>query len=120
GGAVDLDPERTVRRLHLRRPWAARPPRCRSRTGDLRVSYTLQVTGSRPTTINALVNMHRMTWAGHTKRTRAEWKQVAEHFGVPHLDSCSIVATPLHANRAAPQDVGACAPEVKAAIDGLR
>lgn len=84
------------------------------------MSYTLQVTGKRPLTINKLAGLPRMVWAGHTRRTRAEWKLVAEHFEVPHLDSCEIIATPLHANFAAPQDVGACAPEVKAAIDGLR
>jgi hypothetical protein len=30
-----------------------------------------------------------------------------------------LTAIPLHANRSSPQDTGACAPEVKAAVDGL-
>ena len=82
--------------------------------------YTLQVVGERPLTINRVASMHRQAWANHTRRARADWAKVAAAFQVPRLDVCIIVATPLHANHASPQDIAACAPEVKAAIDGLR
>ena len=38
---------------------------------------------------------------------------------VPLLDAISVIATPLVTDRRSMQDVGACFPAVKAAIDGL-
>jgi hypothetical protein len=51
------------------------------------------------------------------------WRRAArelaerEHLGA--LDRVRIHATPVHANRRNPSDVGACLPSVKAVIDGL-
>lgn len=84
------------------------------------VTYTLQVTGARPLTINRVASMHRQAWAKHTAQSRGDWALVATAMRVPHIERCTIIATPLHANHASPQDIAACAPEVKAAIDGLR
>lgn len=82
--------------------------------------WTLEaVDDHRPTTINALVNMHRMVWAHRTRLTRAQWCQLARDSHVPALAACRVTATPLHRDRRSPQDPAACAPHVKAAVDGL-
>jgi hypothetical protein len=87
-----------------------------NRTGR---SWTLEVHGARPLTVNRAIDLHRMAWAKATKATRTAWCQQAHDNGVPRLDRAVITVTPLHRNAASPQDVGACAPEAKGAVDGL-
>lgn len=82
-------------------------------------AWTVQFTGSRPLTVNAVASLHRQAWANHTKHARFTWWALATEAHVPSLDRITIDATPLHKDRRSPQDVGACSPEVKAAIDGL-
>lgn len=81
--------------------------------------YTLEVHGARPLTVNRVASMHRQQWATHTRDTRRAWWLTATELRLPRLQRARIIATPLHADRRSPQDVAACAPEVKAAIDGL-
>jgi hypothetical protein len=73
----------------------------------------------RPMTLNKVATLHRQTWATHTRIARRRWWALALAAKVPHLDAITVDVTPLHANRRSPQDVAACAPEIKAAIDGL-
>jgi crossover junction endodeoxyribonuclease RusA len=82
-------------------------------------TWTIRAEGVRPLTTNKVANLHRRTWAKHTEETRGRWHLLALEANVPHLNACRITVTPLHANRTSPQDVAACAPEAKAAIDGL-
>lgn len=82
-------------------------------------TFTLTVAGERPLTVNKVIGMHRMRWATHTATTREVWWAAALAQKVPPLARCRIVATPLHRDHRSPQDVAACAPEVKAAVDGL-
>jgi hypothetical protein len=81
--------------------------------------WELRATGERPLTINAVAAMHRMKWARRTSATRALWWGLALEAHIPRLLRARIVVTPLHADGSSPQDVAACAPEAKAAVDGL-
>lgn len=82
-------------------------------------SFTLRATGHRPLTTNRVATMHRQAWATHTRETRGVWHLLALEAKVPHLEAAAITAVPLHADRRSPQDVAACSPSVKAAVDGL-
>lgn len=82
-------------------------------------SWTLEDHGARPLTTNRVAHLHRQQWANHTRQVRETWAWLALQSRVPRLPQARIVATPLHANRRSPQDVAACAPEAKAAVDGL-
>lgn len=95
-------------------------------------SITITSTGGRPLTVNAIVNLHRMAWAKKTKEIREEFalRAFAERNARPAVnekaarrqtmfDMIDVEATPLHRDGRSPQDVAACAPHVKAAIDGL-
>lgn len=75
--------------------------------------------GSRPLTVNKVRTMHRMAWANYVKDERATWERLASGKNIPTLERACIVVTPLHKDRRSPQDVAACAPAVKAAIDGI-
>lgn len=81
--------------------------------------WTMEDVGERPLTVNRVARMHRQQWATHTRHTRERWALLATVERLPRIGRCEITATPLHVNRRSPQDAGACAPEVKAAIDGL-
>lgn len=82
--------------------------------------WTLDEHGERPLTVNKVADMHRQQWARHTKATRAVWRVLAlERPRVPKLDRITVDVYPLHADKRSPQDVGACAPHAKAAVDGL-
>lgn len=73
---------------------------------------------ARPLTLNAERAGH---WRAHRAAT-AEWREAfawlarAQH--LPRLCRIQVTATPVLADRRG-QDVGACFPSVKAAIDGL-
>lgn len=82
-------------------------------------TWTIEDHPGRPVTMNALVNMHRMQWAGRTKTTRKVWAGLALQQKIPRVDRCEITVTPLHKDNRSPQDTGACAPALKAAVDGL-
>lgn len=82
-------------------------------------TWTIEYWYGRPLTLNAVASMHRQQWATHTRELRGEWARLAAMHSVPRVERCRITGTPLHANRRSPQDPGACAPAVKAAIDGL-
>lgn len=86
---------------------------------DLARSFTLRLENGRPLTVNAGLRMHRMAVVTHTSEVRGWWCILARQAKIPHLDYATIVVTPLHKDRRSPQDVGACALEAKAAIDGL-
>lgn len=101
-----------LRRLGLGRP------RKVAKVGDV---FTVAGTvDGRPLTINRVGQMHRQTWATHTRDARAVWHLLALEAKLPKIGACVIDVVPLHASMASPQDCAACAPEAKAAIDGLR
>jgi hypothetical protein len=81
--------------------------------------WRLEATGRRPLTVNQVVNLHRQRWAARTADTRSLWWALALEAHIPQLDRITVTVTPLHRNKRSPQDVAACAPEAKAAIDGL-
>jgi len=81
--------------------------------------WVLEDRGERPLTVNALVNMHRMSWAAHTQGIRRLWWGLTKEAKIPALDACTVTVQPLHATNRSPQDVAACAPHAKAAIDGI-
>lgn len=81
--------------------------------------WTVKSVGARPLTVNAVMGLHRMAWATHTRQVREEWTWLARAAHVQPCHSVELTVTPLHKNRRSPQDVAACAPHAKAAIDGL-
>lgn len=83
------------------------------------MAWSIRSTGRRPLTVNAVVNLHRMAWAKHTADVRAEWCWLGRAAKVRRCEAVEVTVTPLHSSRRSPQDVAACAPEAKAAIDGL-
>lgn len=83
------------------------------------MTWSIRSEGARPLTVNAVAKMHRQQWATHTRETRGRWHLLALEAEVRRVEACTITATPLHKDRRSPQDVAACAPEVKAAVDGL-
>lgn len=60
-----------------------------------------------------------MRWAKLVEETRGRWHLLAVEEAVPYLRRARITVLPLHRDLRSPQDVAACAPEAKAAIDGL-
>ena len=79
----------------------------------------VEPTDARPLTVNAVINLHRQKWANHTRDIRGRWHLLAVEAGIPHLARARFTVLPLHKNMASPQDVAACAPEFKPALDGL-
>lgn len=83
--------------------------------------WVLEHTGQRPPTVNG----ERKGGTGYFGRSRytKEWRKafaaLAQAAGIPRCDVIEVIATPLHKDGRSPQDVGACMPAVKAAIDGL-
>lgn len=73
----------------------------------------------RPFTTNATRNMHPHALAKNVKAWRGAFTLLAHMAALPHLERIAIEITPLHKDRRSPQDVAACAPAAKAAIDGL-
>jgi hypothetical protein len=84
------------------------------------MSWELEITGKRPTTLNQ--ERKRNNW-GHratdTKWWREKFCDLAVDMDVPALDRIRISVFPLHKDGRSPQDTGACFPAAKAAIDGL-
>jgi len=83
--------------------------------------FTLADDRGRPYTVNQVAKDGRWGWQAHTKATREfwGWLGVEARVRAAHLEQVTIEVTPLHRDARSPQDIGACAPHVKAAIDGL-
>lgn len=81
--------------------------------------WDIRDTGTRPLTVNEVARLHRQQWATHTRRVREQWHWLTLSQRVPRLERALFVVLPLHKDRRSPQDPGACAPEAKAAIDGI-
>lgn len=78
------------------------------------------MTGARPFTTNAERKLTKYQRAAMVRVQRGNWAVLAMSHKVPMLDLIAVVCLPLHKDKRAPQDPGACAPELKAAVDGLR
>lgn len=70
------------------------------------------------------INQERAwTWPQHRRITsewRADWQVLGLSVPIPRMECVRVVATPIRQKgRSGRQDVGACMPAVKAAIDGL-
>lgn len=78
-------------------------------------------TSGRPLTVNTVASLHRQQWATQTRDHRAEWGWLWREAKVPTPIPFPIQVrvVPLHRDRRSPQDVAACAPAAKAAIDAL-
>jgi crossover junction endodeoxyribonuclease RusA len=73
----------------------------------------------RPLTMNDTANMHWRKNAKLVSEIRGRWWLLGLEHKVPRLTACTITVTPLHKDGRSPQDVGACCPAYKAALDGL-
>lgn len=81
--------------------------------------WTVTHTGGRPPTMNEHRTLHYRERAKVDKAWRHAFAMLTLAAKVPTLERVDVVVTPLHANGRSPQDVAACAPAAKAAIDGL-
>ncbi|MGH9005550.1 MAG: hypothetical protein ACRDYV_20685 [Acidimicrobiia bacterium] len=73
---------------------------------------------ARPFTENTQRRWHHHQRAAEVRTWRAAFAVLAFEARIPHLDAIAVVAVP-HLRDHRRQDVGACFPAVKAAIDGL-
>ena len=75
----------------------------------------------RPHTMNTMRREHAQVSGKKIHATRELWGWLGiEHKVRSHrLDQVTIDVTPLHRDGRSPQDIVGCAPEAKAAIDGL-
>ncbi len=80
--------------------------------------YTIERPG-RPMTMNRYRTLHYRVWGEHNRTVRGEWKLLTKAAKVPALDAITVTAQPLIKGGQV-ADCGACAPDVKAAIDGVR
>lgn len=81
---------------------------------------TIVVEGRRPMTANWAARAHRSAVRMSTRWWRAAGRDAWTSSGYGRqLAPVAVVAVPLHATMASPQDVGACLPAVKAVIDGI-
>lgn len=83
------------------------------------MAWSLELHGKRPWTTNAERTWHHMKRAAHVRDTREAFGWMAKAQQLPMMRAVHVYATPLAKNRKWRQDVGACFPAVKAAIDGL-
>ena len=77
------------------------------------------VDDQRPWTTNTERSWHFQKRAARVRETRERFYWLAKEAKVPQLPKIEVSAVPLVKNRRSMQDVGACFPAVKAAIDGL-
>lgn len=73
----------------------------------------------RPVTMNAHRTMHPHKRADVDRTWRSTFAWLAKEQRIPHLNRIRVVVLPLHADHRSPQDVAACAPAAKAAVDGI-
>ena len=82
-------------------------------------SYTLKYEVRPDFTLNKERTVHHHARATVVKEWRAAFCEAAQAEMVPHLERIEVEAQPYVLNARYRQDVGACFPVVKAAIDGL-
>lgn len=73
----------------------------------------------RPWTLNAERTWHHYKRAKYVKEWREAYADLAKQLHIPAVSAIEVVATPFLSGRGRTQDVGACFPAVKAAVDGL-
>ncbi len=73
----------------------------------------------KPWTVNAERTWHYQKRASHVRAAREAFAWLAISEDIPRLDAVTISAVPLAKDRRGIQDVGACLPMVKAAVDGI-
>lgn len=82
-------------------------------------TWDLTDTGTRPLTMNEFRRLHYHVWSARCADTRKLWADLTRKARVPRLQRARITVTPLHRDARSPQDVAACCPEAKAAVDGI-
>jgi hypothetical protein len=85
----------------------------------MKKSYTLTYDVRPDFTLNKERGVHHMVRAKVTKEWRQAFCDLAQEAMVPHMEQVEIIAQPYVLSARYRQDVGACFPHVKAAIDGL-
>lgn len=73
----------------------------------------------RPWTLNNERKLHHMTRAKMVKQWRQAYCELAQEAMMPNIMVVKVIAQPYVLNARYRQDVGACFPAVKAAIDGV-
>lgn len=83
--------------------------------------FTLTADNGRPHTMNELARDNKWAARARTQTTRQLWWAIGNNNRVRDagLTYVTIEVIPLHATNRSPQDTCGCAPEAKAAIDGL-
>lgn len=82
-------------------------------------SYTLTYEERPDFTLNKERTVHHMVRAKKVKEWRQAYCELAQEAMVPHMEQIQVVVQPYVINARYRQDVGACFPLAKAAIDGL-
>jgi len=82
-------------------------------------SFTLVYEQRPDFTLNKERTVHHMARAKIVKEWRGAFCELAQEAMVPRLEMIEVIAQPYVATARYRQDVGACFPVVKAAIDGL-
>lgn len=82
-------------------------------------SYTLTYEERPDFTLNKERTVHHHARAKVVKEWRQAFCELAQEAMVPMLEQVEIIAQPYVLNARYRQDVGACFPVVKAAVDGL-
>lgn len=82
-------------------------------------TWSLRCDGKRPMTMNEHRRLTPFVRARADRDYRDTFAWLAKKERIPALTRIAVVVQPLHANARSPQDVAACAPAAKAAIDGL-
>lgn len=83
------------------------------------MTWTLEYPVRPDFTLNKERTVHHMKRAKIVKEWRAAFCDLAQEAMMPRLEVIEVVVTPHVLNAKYRQDVGACFPLVKAAIDGL-
>ena len=82
-------------------------------------SYSLTYEVRPDFTLNKERTVHHMKRAKVVKEWRAAFCELAQESMIPRLEHIEVIAQPYVLNARYRQDVAACFPVVKAAIDGL-
>jgi len=82
-------------------------------------SYTLTYDVRPDFTLNKERSVHHMVRAKITKEWRSAFCELAQEAMMPHMEQVEITIQPYVLSAKYRQDVGACFPQAKAAIDGL-
>jgi hypothetical protein len=82
-------------------------------------SYVLTYEVRPDFTLNKERSVHHMVRARVTKEWREAFCELAKDAMVPSMEQIEVIAQPYVLTARYRQDVGACFPHVKAAIDGL-